>query len=687
MKNFTLTMKSVLFSMLAVFAMAIPANAQVKTVSDLFGKYKFVADIEYTEAGQSYKGKYQTNCEVLIEKEGGYFDGQIVGLAGVQGEAQKINAWDEATSSLSILNPNGQGNIWGGLTMSNSAGEYPYGKDGFSLMYAYNAADGSISIPDFTLGTCDHPKQQFTVMVKFTNVKLVLVELEKVDIVDLSGDWHFTSGKGTWDNMANSTLPTEFDFQLAAKDAQFKTYTVQFKLGDFAPVEMAGEFNGSVFSMKLDSTSLDTAEHIYIVADNYKFPDGYYANITFNYTDKGALSLTTGINIVRNDSISKDKPKGSLQWYMSGIAKRAGGEEVKATWDGKYDMVAGDFIVEDAYSALFNKNFQLAISYVDVLESYVVSEFNGERIQGFPIEIDKDDPTKATISAGNRFLQVADPGKTFFALGDENGETGPISLKLNEDGTLSMGNCSFLFCTYAPDYTVASSAVAAIFNDVVGTKVVAKPFSWAQNFNVTGDVQVIDANYTYPKAFDMRISYNEEYDIYGFEDFFGGYVAPLNYGAGFSVSETDNMAASIKGGTKIKNVEPGKLYMAIVDVNSKDGVSQPINIKADAEGNLTFDDFKIVLNNLKDNTFIDLAIYTNVKAVAGTPSAIESVEKESVNMWLSNGALHFDKAQAVQVYNVSGQKVFSGVTAEVNGLVKGLYIVKTAAGVAKVFVR
>ena len=687
MKNFTQIMKSVLFSLLAVFAMSTPANAQVKGVSDLFGKYKFIADIEYTDAGKNYKDKFKTNCDVIIEKEGGYYEGQIVGLAGINAEAQKINGWEADSSRLSILNPNGQGNIWGGLTMSDVTGKYPYGPDGYSLMYTYNAADGSISIPDFTLGTCDHAKQSFTIMVKFTNVKLTLVELEKVDVVDLTGDWHFKAGKGKWDTMEGSKLPTEFDMNLVAKDASFKTYAVQFKFGEFAPVDMTAEFNGAVFNLKLDSTALDEAEHIYMIADNYKFPDNYYANISFNYTDKGALSLTTGINIVRNDSIAADKPKGSLQWFMSGLAKRQGGDVVDLSWDGKYNMVAGDFMAEGPHASLFTKEFQMGIVYVDVLDSYVIGEFNGNRIQGFGIEIDKEDKTKAVISAGVRVLQAVDPGKTFFALGDENGETGAISLKLNEDGSLDMGNCSVLFCTYDESYNVASMEIVAAYSAVKGTKVPVKPFSWAQTFNVTGDVKALDANYTYPNAFDMVITYNEEYDVYGFQEFFGGNIASLNYGGGFSVSESDKMAAFINGGTMVKSVKPGEEYMVMADVASKDGEFKPINIKADAEGNLVFDDFKIMMKNYKTNSYRDLALYTNVKAVVGVPSAIERVEKEGVNLWMSNGVLHLDKAQAVQVYDFSGKCVFRGVTNEVNGLAKGLYIVKTATGVAKVFVR
>ena len=34
--------------------MAVQATAQVSSVADLFGKYRFTADVEFSEAGNSY---------------------------------------------------------------------------------------------------------------------------------------------------------------------------------------------------------------------------------------------------------------------------------------------------------------------------------------------------------------------------------------------------------------------------------------------------------------------------------------------------------------------------------------------------------------------------------------------------------------------------------------------------------
>ena len=62
-KNFTL--KSV-FALIAAFALAMPAWADVTSVSDLFGKYKFTADMEVTSVGQSYTEYFSNDCDVVI---------------------------------------------------------------------------------------------------------------------------------------------------------------------------------------------------------------------------------------------------------------------------------------------------------------------------------------------------------------------------------------------------------------------------------------------------------------------------------------------------------------------------------------------------------------------------------------------------------------------------------------------
>ena len=56
---------STLFAALMLFV-AMPAAAQVNSMSDLFGKWKFSATINTTEAGAAHADKFKSDCEVII---------------------------------------------------------------------------------------------------------------------------------------------------------------------------------------------------------------------------------------------------------------------------------------------------------------------------------------------------------------------------------------------------------------------------------------------------------------------------------------------------------------------------------------------------------------------------------------------------------------------------------------------
>ena len=688
MKNFTQKMKSVLFSVLAVLALATPANAEVTGVSDLFGKYKFTAKIEYTEAGKAYEGQFKESSEVTIEKNAIY-DGQIVGLAGSM-NGQLINGWNAEKSELVITNPS-QGGVWGDLYMANAKGDYPWNgmleghNDAYSTAYAYNAADGSITIPDFTLGKGDYQKETFTVCVKFTNVKLELVELDKVDVANLEGDWHFKAVEGGFNTNSESTIPTEFDFSLVAKDASNKAYTAKITLGSFAPFEMDATFNGSVFGLQLDSTCLDKDEHIYLIPGYSKDP--YHDVISFNYTESGTLTLSSGMNIVRKDSIAPDKPKGELQWYMAGVAKRQSGEVGEISWIGTYN-----FKPEAAYPVkpeVFATPAEFSMKVVESVTGLFVTEMFGETLPmgGFELKPDADDPTKATFVGGydgNRYLKTIEAGKSYLILGDMSGQADqPVSLTKNADGSVTMADFSVLYF----DYEGKKSETAGAYTGVNGTfegAPVAPEFSWAQSFKVTAEVEVYNQDYTYPTEFTMTVITNEQSGGLMLTEFVGEDISGLNYGgAGFTVSD-DPMKAAISSGAYLKGIEPGKLYWVLADVN---GQNNPVNVTADAEGNLVFDDFAIMLNNFETQEKTAAALYKNVKATPGTATGIVGVQNHAAKVAVVGNTVKLNKAQAVQVYNVTGKCVFNAVASEVSGLMKGVYLVKTAAGVAKVMVR
>ena len=181
--------------------MAINATAQVSSVADLFGKYRFTADVEFSEAGNSYKSALSGDCDATIEEDGTYI-AKIVGFAGSQTQ-QNINAISTEQNMLKVLNLNNPALWSNGLMLANENGDNPYGvwdseagewavESYGPVYYTFDPATKEISIPDFTVITLSsYTAAKGTVIAKYTNVKMTLVEATTVVIADVSGDWNF----------------------------------------------------------------------------------------------------------------------------------------------------------------------------------------------------------------------------------------------------------------------------------------------------------------------------------------------------------------------------------------------------------------------------------------------------------------------------------------------------------------
>ena len=52
--------------------MAVQATAQVSSIVDLFGKYKFTATIEFTAEGEAYKSQLPAECDAEISEDATY---------------------------------------------------------------------------------------------------------------------------------------------------------------------------------------------------------------------------------------------------------------------------------------------------------------------------------------------------------------------------------------------------------------------------------------------------------------------------------------------------------------------------------------------------------------------------------------------------------------------------------------
>lgn len=596
MKKTTL-MKSAL-ALIVAFVLALPARAQVASMSDLFGTYKFTADVNVTETGQTLTDYFKSECEVVITKSSNsYFMGEIQGLAGASA-TQLVASIDVTANTFKITNPNGNYDVWGGkLHMSGIEGDYPYtkadGTPGYgNIEYTFDPATKTITLPDFTLVTCDYANSTATVAATFTNAKLTLVQSENIEVTDLSGDWHFTAGKGTYDVMEGSTLPTEFDMTLTATDDSKRNYNLSLTLGEYAPLALTATFDGVTLSIPFDETYFDVENKIGLVN---MYGEARPGTVTFNMLNENLLSLTSGM-VIAQDSISPEVPGGYMQWYMSGSAKKQGGEVVEATWEGTYTVKAGSI-----YKAIadyeYPEEFEMEVTYNADYDMYLITKFFGEDVAtlnygGISLTPSADDPNKAEIKTGG-FLKTIVRGETYLCLKDMNLSDGALTLTRLEDGTYTISDFSVSKMGYNEDWT-QKHELAAFYQTVTAEQApAAEPFSWANTFTVkVGGVDVYKEieGYTYPTEFEMEVTYYADYDMYFITKFLGEDVAMLNNGGiRLTVSADDpNKAEIAAANVYLKTLSVGESYLAMKDMNLS---NSPITLTHNGDGTVSIDNF------------------------------------------------------------------------------------------------
>ena len=648
MKKITLLQSA--FALIAAFMLALPARAQVASAADLFGTYKFTADVNVTDAGQALKDNFKSECEVVITKcSYNIFDGEIQGLAGATA-AQSINAVDVAANTIKITNPNGNGLWGGGLYMSNSEGVYPFGGNYNDILYTFDPATKTITLPDFTLVTCDHANSAATIAASFTNAKLTLVQSENIDVTDLSGDWHYTAGKGTYDTMEGSTLPTEWDMTLTATDDSKKAYNISLTLGDFAPLALTATFDGVTLTIPFNEDYFDAEQKIGLVN---MYGVARPGTITFNMANENLLTLTSGMTIAQ-DSISPEVPGGYKQWYLNGSAKRQGGETEKVTWEGTYKIKAGSI-----YKAIadyeYPEEFDMVVTYNADYDIYMVTEFFGNDVSalnygGISFKPSADDPNKAEIVTSTGYLKTIVAGESYLTLKDLNlSSASNIVITRLEDGTYTLSDFSISYMTYDADWQ-QQHALAAFYQTVTAEKEPeTAPFTWASTFTVkVGSVDVYKEieGYEYPKEFEMEVTYNADYDIYMVTKFLGNDVAALNYGGiSFKVSADDPNKAEIATTTGyLKTLVAGESYLTLKDMNAQ---SSPITLTHNGDGTVTISNFCVTYMTYDANWQQQHAAAALYKDVTATVAEEEEEPLPTEFTWADKFTV---KANKVSVY-------------------------------------
>ena len=605
--------------MLVLFA--LPVKAQVESLADLFGKYQFTADMEVMAGMDKYAEQLSADCEAEISK-GAIYDAQIVGFAGATSQ-MNINAISTEKEMIKVTNPNNP-QLWDALYLANENGDYPYGVfdnekgewtvESYGPVYmSYDPETKLITIPDFTVVTCDHANSKATVVAKFTNVKMTLKESVEIEVADLSGSWHATP-LGAYGSNSESSIPAEYDFVLTKTGEDNKNYNAELTIGGFAPVTLPATFDGVSLAIHAKDVVLDAttgAVIYYNGSTDYAF--------TFSYASETTLSMSTPLCIgLPNTSTEEDAPKYVMeQWYMDGTAKRDVESGESFDWAGTW-TVKGEVISADG--GTYPSEFEMEITYMTEWDMYLITKFFGNDIAnmnqgGIMFSPSTDDPNKATFKTGGL---VGGAYPNYYKLYDGIGGTADIQVTKNDDGTISIGD--FFIQSY--NYDTSAATPAAFYQGVTASKPAEEEvveFDWAGIWNVkAGQVASYDGK-EYPSEFEMEVTYMAEWDMYLVTKFMGNDVANMNQGGILLTPSEDGMTAELKTGTLVGGSYP--TYLKMYDMNA---TTSPVIITRNADGTLSIANFYVKTLNYDTSEETPAVFYQSVTA------SKDAVEEEPV---------------------------------------------------------
>ncbi len=664
------------FTFLSLFVclfvcLATTANAQVSELTEVFGKYRFTATMEVTEYGKQYESLFSNDCEVIITKsDEQYYSVMVQGFAG--GTAANIypSGFDVDAQALSVLNPNaGQ---WGSsLAMSFAEGGYPYGDPYYNtLLWTFDSATKTFTVPDFSIvGGLDHKAGTAELVAKFTNVKMVQTEAEVVEIPNIEGDYDYKPVDGYVRN--DSTFASTFTMVLKATDDTNKAYDATITFGDFAPFTLPATFDGQMLTIPYDSLFLVDGENEYFFAIGTSATEKTGA-ITFQYQDETSLMQWDGIYI-RQDSVwtvTKDETTGEEvgRWGFPIVQKLSWGyatREIEGpagfSWAGTYKVSSTKVVADPELAATFGEwpeEFNIVIE--EKMGGFYVTEFLGFDVytanQSYSVIKPADDNMSATIALDQyygMYLLKSLGGGEYLQVFDGGGALTPLTITLNNDGTLTIGN----FFIQKTVYGGSTDPKPVVFYQNVTAEKEVKKFDWVSSYTLKADVEVFDNTREWDSEFTVKVEYNEGWGLYLLSEFFNyDNVTSLNYGANSLTIADDTQSATYKTGGYIGGKNP--LFFNIYDANSS---TTDLNFTVNEDGTISMDDFILYVTDYDgDGKPVKGALYKNVVLTKIDAESIESVTKDVVPTIKGIYDLmgrKYDEITVPGFYIVNGKKV------------------------------
>ena len=657
---------SILFAALMLFV-ALPAKAQVTSVTEFFGKWQFTADVDVKN--QDYANLVSNSCEVVITKGDNGYPAKMTNFAGST-EILNINSFDADAQTLLFLNPNTP-QLWAPLFMADGDGKYPYGtaeggwQDSYGqINFTYDAATGILTYPDFTLVTADHNAGTTEVMVKVSNIRMTLIEAEEIVIPEIAGEWKYSPYY--WDN--DSTFVKEFKMTLVATDDTNTKWNATFSFEGFEEFTLPATFDGVDLIIPFDNLYLDAEKTIrFGIGATSSAPENVFVKsgrFAFAYSKKTMMWQDDAIYIRKEGVDSTGTAVAPLiQRLRGGWIER---EDPNAfDWSGTYTVNVKD-IECFTDSVEFPNTFNMVIEKSQ--GSFTVTEFAGYKSDYYPsIElIPGEDGKTATLDLAGYYGfvmlaslgEVTVDGETDYAyhiLADLNGQSTSLTLSLNEDGSVSIDDFSVFYQLYYAN----TRQVLGMMSGVTASKVT---FEWTGDYVLTAEQ--VDVYYTgsdsiaFPETFDVTISYFDG-SAYGMESTY--YISSfLNKNIeqmpiDFALAE-DGWSAEMLVGGLCGSIVPGETYYKIYDMNATD---TPITVTANVDGSISIPSFFIKVVNYNTNEEMPGAFYQNVTLTRKVDSAVDSIviEKPVVEGIFDIMGRKLDAITAPGLYIVNGKKV------------------------------
>lgn len=612
---------STLFAALMLF-LAMPATAQVASVTEFYGKWQFTADIDVKN--QDYANLFSSSCEVVITKGDNGRPAKMTGFAGSTATLS-INSFDAATQTLLLLNPNTP-QLWSPLNMADADGKYPYGtaagsyRDTYSsINFTYDAATKVLTYPDFTAVTVDHKAESAEIMVKVSNIKMTLIEAEEVVIPEIAGEWTYTP----YYTRNDSTCFTTFKMILAAQDDTNTKWNATFVMDGVEEFTLPGTFDGINLDIPFENLYIDKEKSIrFGIAATSDAPDNVFVKsgkFSFAYDTKTLMWQNDRI-VIRQDSTEM---KEGVETPVAPMVQQLWGGWIEREdpnaydWAGVYNVNVYDLEDLELGDGIdFPKSFEMVIESVQ--GTYSIKKFLGYENTVMSLT-PSEDGKSATIDLSNAYCylqfigEVKDGENTDYAyhvLTDANGQPTTLNIRINDDGSLSFGDFSVSHKLYYGN----SYTPLALLSGVSATKAEAPKFAWIGDYTLTTgqlDKYYQGDDVEFPETFDVNIAYFDG-SQYGMDSYY--YISTfMNKNiAQFPIKLTiaeDSWSADMATGGMCGTIVGGETYYKIYDMNAS---ANPIAITGNEDGSISIPSFFIKVLNYQDNSEAAGAWYQNV---------------------------------------------------------------------------